>query len=80
MMFIAECRSLILDLDFFHPGSRTQGSKKHWIPDLDPQHFIFVFLLRIWDIFSQGCLFDIFDAFRLETGQWRVKSTGRLMM
>jgi hypothetical protein len=23
----------ILDLDFFHPGSRIQGSKKQWIPD-----------------------------------------------
>ncbi len=23
---------------FFHPGSRIQVSKKHWIPDPDPQH------------------------------------------
>jgi hypothetical protein len=29
------------DLDFFtHPGSRIQGSKRHRIPDPDPQHFL----------------------------------------
>ncbi len=22
-----------------HPGSRIQGSKKHWVPDPDPQHY-----------------------------------------
>jgi hypothetical protein len=26
------------DPDFFHPGFRIQGSKKHWILDPDPQH------------------------------------------
>jgi hypothetical protein len=35
-MFIPDPRSLILDLDFF--PSRIPGSKKHWIPFLDPQH------------------------------------------
>ena len=32
------CSSRIRMLTFSHPGSRIQGSKKHPIPDPDPQH------------------------------------------
>jgi hypothetical protein len=28
----------IRDPEKIHPGSQIQGVKKHWIPDLDPQH------------------------------------------
>jgi hypothetical protein len=28
----------IPDPTFLYPRSRTQGSKRHWIPDQDPQH------------------------------------------
>jgi hypothetical protein len=33
----------IRDPEKTHSGSRIQGSKRHRIPDLDPQHW-----LRIW--------------------------------
>jgi hypothetical protein len=32
------CSSRIRMLTFSHPGSRIQGSKRHPIPDPDPQH------------------------------------------
>ena len=33
------CSSRIRMLAFSHPGSRIQGSKRHPIPDPDPQHW-----------------------------------------
>jgi hypothetical protein len=33
------CSSRIRMLTFSHPGSRIQGSKRHPIPDPDPQHW-----------------------------------------
>jgi hypothetical protein len=29
---------------FTHPGSRIQGSKRHRIPDLDPQHGLIMYI------------------------------------
>ncbi len=50
------CSSRIRMLTFYPPGSRIQGSKRHRIPDPDPQHwvllkasfFVFIFKLRLW--------------------------------
>jgi hypothetical protein len=36
------CSSRIRMLTFSHPGSRIQGSKRHPIPDPDPQHCFFL--------------------------------------
>ncbi len=41
-MFIVDPRSRIQDPDFFHPGSQIpMGSKRHRIPDPDPQHWYY---------------------------------------
>jgi hypothetical protein len=37
--------SWIQILIFTHPGSRIQGSKRQWIPDLGPQHCKFDYCL-----------------------------------
>ncbi len=37
---------------FTHPGSRIQGSKRHRIPDLDPQHCFFAHVAELFVIFS----------------------------
>ncbi len=44
--------------DFFSPGSRIQMSKKHWIPDPDPQHWFQPSSTRA----------IVFTVFRVETG------------
>jgi hypothetical protein len=39
--------SEIRDPEKTYSGSRIQGSKKHWIPDPDPQHWLEI--LKIFD-------------------------------
>jgi hypothetical protein len=39
-MWVWDPRSGIRDPEKNHSGSRIQGSKRHWIPDPDPQHCV----------------------------------------
>jgi hypothetical protein len=59
--------SRIPDLNFFHPGPRFQGSKKHHIPDPVQQQRLKVFLTQKVDtkLSEIHMIQDVYSGFRI---------------
>ncbi len=66
------------DPDFTHPGSRIQGSKRHLIPDPDPQYW-FVRLLRLADRAVKVKFATFLDSEPAHSTQWKVRGQYRIL-